>query len=183
VSFDCECSLLDSSVKSLSYLPISLIEALGRATVARHYAELAINILLAALAAEPGRFGIADSRDPLETKLECLLGLSRSQLLKHDWWRTQKDIAKRAQDLNRRYSSGVTATLYGRATGSLEQRLRMMSERLGVAPTAGGITPDNLERVAAEFTAIARDACDLAETILAAAAKLSLTQSGEQPSS
>lgn len=165
-----------------SYLPISFVEALGRATVARHQVELSIDILLAIMAIEPTRFGTSESREPFETKIAYLINVRRSRLLKHEWWRRAKEIALRAEEQNRQYANGARASIYGRGSGFLENVLRLLSERTGVAPEAPGMTPAKLDDVAAEFRLIARDTCDLAACLLEAAAKLSILPAGHSSS-
>lgn len=156
------------------YLPMPLVEALGRATVARHRVDLAFNILLAILAIEPNRFGVCDRRDPFEVKATYLVSIRRSRLLKHDWCRRLQGIAGRARDQNRQYRGAATATIYARGSGSLESSLRLLSKRTGVAPDAPSLTAENVDELAAEFRAIARDACDLAIVLLEAATELSI---------
>lgn len=165
------------------YLPIPFVEALGRATVARHQVNLSFNILLAILAIEPTRFGTTDWREPLETKIAYLAGVPRSRLLKHEWWQRTKKIALRAEEQDRQYANAAMTSIYSRGSGFLENVLRALSERTGVAPQAPGMTPEKLDDVTAEFRLIARDTCDLAACLLEAAAKLSILPPHDEQSS
>ena len=91
-------------------------------------------------------------------------------------------IARCAQEQNGEYANAARASIYGRGSGFLENALRVLSERTGVAPDTPRVTADNLEDVAAEFTLIARDACDLAVLLLEAGAKLSILPTQDRPS-
>ena len=143
---------------------------------------MSFNILLAILAIEPTRFGVSEPREPFETKIAFLIGVTRSQLLKHEWWLRAKQIALRAEEQNRQYANASRASIYSRGSGFLENVLRLLSERTGVSPEAPGMTSEKLDDVAAEFRLIARDTCDLVACLLEAADKLSMLPMQDGPS-
>jgi hypothetical protein len=135
---------------------------------------LSFNILLAILAIEPGRFGVSGSREPFESKIAYLTSVRRSRLLKHEWWRRTREIARRAEDNDRLYTNAARASIFGRGRGDLENVLRLLSDRTDVAPETPAMTPEKLDDVAGKFRLVARDTCDLATCLLEAAGKLSM---------
>lgn len=96
--------LMDHALKRELYLPITFVEALGRATIARAQREMSFDLMVAVVTLEPSRVKICWPRDPFAVKAKYLEKLSRSRLLKHDWWPALRRIASDARALDRQYS-------------------------------------------------------------------------------
>src|SRR5437899_2363579 len=111
------------------YLPAPFVEALGRAAVALSELELSFDILIAILVSEPGRHSVCYPRDPFEAKIEYLATISRSRLLKHEWWRILRRTAARAKTLKSQYWSAAIGSIYSRGPGRLEEILRPLAEK------------------------------------------------------
>ena len=155
------------------YLPIAFVEGLGWATIGRYQFEYAANILIAVLNCETdnARANCLQGQ-PLEHKLDYLLNLSRTRLLKHAWWQTLRSISKRGLELNQQFSIAAFGATYSRGSGSLEDILRPLAARAGAPSTSPGMTPSKLRAVADGFRVLAREACDLADLLLNAREKL-----------
>ena len=156
------------------YLPVPFIEALGRGAVALFQLELSFDILIAILASEPSRHGVRFPRDPFETKIEYLATISRSQLLKHEWWRTLRRTAAHAKTLNHQYSSAASGTIYSRGSGLLEDTMRRLAEKTRVSPPRLSMTAAKIDQLAEECRSLTRVACEVAESLLKAAEELSI---------
>lgn len=156
------------------YLPIPFVEALGRATIARAQLEMSFDLLITVVALEPSRAKTCWPRDPFAIKAKYLETLSRSRLLKHDWWRALRRIASEARALDQHYSEAAMSTLYSRGGGALEEAARGLAEKLRLSPPPLRMTPDKIEVVADQFRGLAWETCALASTLLAAAERLSI---------
>ena len=161
------------------YLPIPFVEALGRGAVALSQLELSFDILIAILASEPSRHSLCYPRDPFETKIEYLATISRSRLLKHEWWRILRRTAAHAEILKDQYSGAASGTIYSRGSGLLEETMRSLAEKTSVTPRHLSMTAAKVDQVAEECRSLARVACELAESLLQAAEDLSIPILGE----
>jgi hypothetical protein len=153
------------------YLPPEFFEALGRLTIARYQLEISFDILLAILAAEPSRFGVCHPREPFENKIAYLSGVSRSRLLKHEWWRALRRIALSAKKLHGEYTAAATGSIFSRGAGPLESLIRSLAEQTRVAPKSLAMTQRKIDDLTGAFTRLTRDASDLARLLLTAASK------------
>ena len=155
-------------------MPIAFVEALGRATIARAQLESSLNLLVVIIALEPSRLRTCRPADPFEVKVEYLAAVSRSRLLKHEWWRTLRRIAADATRLNDHYSEAAMSSIYSRGGGFLEEMMRPIAQRLNLPPPSLSMTAGRIDRVAGQLRDLARDACGLATALLAAVERLSI---------
>ena len=156
------------------YLPIPLVEALGRTVVARSQLELSLNIILAILVHEPDRFCPRHPRDALEVKLDYLATVPRSRLLKSEWWRALRKGAAHGQKVNERFAQAAMGTIYSRGGGYLEEVMRPMAQQLNLGPPPLGMTPGKIDEIADAFRALALELAQLAASLLKAARTLSI---------
>lgn len=140
--------------------------------------ELSVDVLISILGREPGRLSYCDPRNSFEDKVEYLANISHSRLLKHDWWRLLRRIAERAKVVQSEHKSFAMASVYGRGAGQLEQTLRLLVAKAGIAPRLVAVTPAKVNAVREEATNLAGDSCQLAASLLRAAEKLSIDLSG-----
>jgi len=155
-------------------MPIAFVEALGRATIARAQLESSLNLVVVILAFEPTRFGTCRPTDPFEVKVDYLGAVSRSRLLKHEWWRILRRIAADARTLNDHYSEAAMSSIYSRGGGFLEEMMRPIAQTLNLPPPSLNMTPGRIDVVAVQLRELARDACSLATALLAAVERLSI---------
>ena len=147
------------------YLPIPLVEALGRATIARSQLELCLNVIVSTLAREPGRLRTSHHSEPFETKVHYLSTAARSRLLRHEWWLTLRRITSDARRLNQQYLDAAMGCIYSRGAGYLEAKIRPLAAKANVAPPPIALTPAKIDRIAEDFRRITRAACDLATSL------------------
>lgn len=169
-----------SALKRDLYLPIPFIEAIGRATVARSQLELSFNIMVAVLGSEATRSCTCRPCDALETKIDYLGTVSRSRLLKHEWWQRLRRIASSAKKLNQQYSNAAMGSLYSRGGGYLEEIMRPLAERTNVAPALLTMTPGRIDSIAREFRELTGQTAELAASLLDAVDTLSMTKGDQQ---
>jgi hypothetical protein len=150
------------------------VEALGRATAARSQLEFSFNLIVAIVASEPAREYTCHPRESFGSKVEYLRSISRSQLLKHEWWQSLRRIAATAEDLDKQYSSAAMSGIYGRSGGSLEATMRALAEKMDLVPPSLNMTPARINGVARGFFELASATCDLATSLIQAAEKLSI---------
>lgn len=162
------------------YLPIPFVEALGRASIARAQLELSLDLLVTAIALEPTRLRTCHPRDSFETKVEYLETISRSRLVKHDWWRRIRRIASSARALHDQFSAAAMGSVYSRGGGYLEELMRPLAEKLRVSSPSLSMTPRKIDAIAEQSRAAARDACELAVALLSAAERLSIAPGDRQ---
>ena len=160
------------------YLPVPFVEALGRAAVALSELELSFDILIAILVSEPGRHSACYPGDPFEAKIEYLATISRSRLLKHEWWQILRRTAASAKALKYQYSSAAIGSIYSRGPGLLEEIVRPLAEKTNVSPPRLSMTAAKIDDVAEECRHLAGMACELAESLLEAAEDLSISICG-----
>lgn len=156
------------------YLPIPVVEALGRAAVAISELELSFDILLTILSGEPGRYGVCNTREPFETKIMYLTTVPRSRLLKHQWAQLLNQTARRAKILHQEFSEATIGSVYSRGAGSLEVLVRGLAEKISVRAQSRPMTPGMIARVGQQAREQAQLSCELATSLLAAAERLSI---------
>jgi len=136
--------------------------------------ELSLNLVVAILAIEPTRLRKYRPRDPFEIKVEYLGTVSRSRLLKHDWWRAVQRIASESAKLNKQYSDAAMSTVYSRGGGYLEEMMRPIAQELAVPPPSLALTPAKIDAVGTGMKELAREATELATLMIAAVKRLSI---------
>lgn len=147
---------------------------MGRAAVARAQLELSLDIIVALLGLEPNRQHASHPREPFEAKVAFLKDISRSRLLKHQWWSELKALASETESLNDLYSAAAMGSVYSRGAGYLEEILRPLAAKLAVTPPALHMTPTRIQLLAAEIRNLAVRGAALAAALVDAAQKLAI---------